>query len=484
MRRSASFAVLIGGLGLMAAPLIAASGPDFNGDGFDDIAISTVDRGEYAVNHGGEVHILYGSASGLTGQDDRIINQNTNGMADEVEPDDHFGEPVVWGDFNGDAFDDLAISVRGESVNGIDDAGAFHVLYGSADGLQTVGSQFFTQRSPGIPNSFSGFFGAAGDFNGDGFDDLFVNNFCLFFGSIGGLSGLSLQQTGEDFGFGSIVSDFNGDGFDDIATYVPLTEDLDGGVKVVYGSLMGLDMTTLEIWTEDSPGIQGEQHDYDHFGQGIAAGDFNADGYDDLVCGTYESESGPYINNEGAVHIIYGSADGLTADGSQFWHQDSPGVNDKIEKGDYFGRALTSADFDGDGVDDLAIGAYGERTGGFFKSGAVYVMYGSPDGLTTNDDQTWHQNSPGIAGTAEPRDMFGLSLANGDFNGDGRDDLVVGVLSEDIGGKIDAGSVNIIFGGSSGLKAQSNQSIHRDAPGITGQAQIRRFFGAVMTSGR
>ena len=71
-------------------------------------------------------------------------------------------------------------------------------------------------------------------------------------------------------------------------------------------------------------------------------------------------------------------------------------------------------------------------------AGIVQVLYGSPGGLTASGDQVWHQDSPGIADNPETSDNFGAALATGDFNGDGFDDLVVGVPEEDIGAIEDA----------------------------------------------
>src|SRR5206468_7203763 len=118
--------------------------------------------------------------------------------------------------------------------------------------------------------------------------------------------------------------------------------------------------------------------------------------------------------------------------------------------------------FNGDGKDDLAIGIPRETvdsasTGAPVSvAGAVNVIYGSSKGLSatlTKTNQIWTQNSGSVDDSAEVGDEFGASLAAGDFNGDGFDDLAVGVLFEDIGSIIDAGAVNVIYGSSSGLSA-------------------------------
>jgi hypothetical protein len=86
-------------------------------------------------------------------------------------------------------------------------------------------------------------------------------------------------------------------------------------------------------------------------------------------------------------------------------------------------------DFNGDGRQDLAVGVRAEDS----SAGAVNVLYGSASGITATADQFFRQGVGGLADTAEGGDLFGSSLAAGDLNGDGRDDLAVGVPGEDVG---------------------------------------------------
>jgi FG-GAP repeat protein len=113
----------------------------------------------------------------------------------------------------------------------------------------------------------------------------------------------------------------------------------------------------------------------------------------------------------GAVHVMYGSAGGLTSDSDETWHQDSPQIHDVAEVADRFGEVVTAADFDGDGFDELAITASTESIGTASESGAVHVIHGSRDGLIGDGNQMWHQNSPGILDFAEASDWFGMGLA-------------------------------------------------------------------------
>ena len=180
--------------------------------------------------------------------------------------------------------------------------------------------------------------------------------------------------------------------------------------------------------------------------------DFNGDGRADLAIGAPGDNS-----SAGEVNIIYGSDDGLSSGFTQIWHQDSKSyqgnVAGKREPNDKFGAALASGDFDGDGYADLAIGVPGENLG----AGLVNVLYGGPDGLQYDRNRYWSQNSVGIPGRSEPGDGFGSALATGDLNGDGYDDLAIGVPGENVLvagvlNVVDLGTVNVLYGGPRGLR--------------------------------
>jgi hypothetical protein len=102
-------------------------------------------------------------------------------------------------------------------------------------------------------------------------------------------------------------------------------------------------------------------------------------------------------------------------------------------------------DFDGDGFDDQAIGIPRESIGGVPDMGAVQVIYGSAGGLAAAGNQLWHQDVAGIEGAGKLSDRFGEAIACGDFNGDRRDDLAVGIPSED-SGNTDGRAVQVFYG--------------------------------------
>jgi hypothetical protein len=405
---------------------------DFNGDGAADLAIGVPGENDFS----GVVHVLYGSSpGGLTGTGSQLWSQNSPGIASAPERDDIFGGALAAGDFNGDAAADLAVGVPGEN----NFAGVVQVLSGaSPGGLTGTGSQLWSQNSPGIASAsesgdeFGGAL-AAGDFNGDGAADLAVgvpgeNNFAgvvqvLSGASPGGLTGTGSQlwsqnvagiadtaETEDLFGFELATGDFNGDAAADLAIGVLGENNFSGVVHVLNGSAPGgLTAVGSQLWSQNSPGIASAPEPGDGFGFDLAAADFNGDAADDLAVGV------PGENNfAGVVQVLSGSSPGgLTGTGSQLWSQNSPGIASAPEPGDEFGFALAAADFNGDGVADLAVGVEGENN----ASGVVQVLPGAlPGGLTGTGSQLWSQNSPGIASAPEPGDFFGATLAAGSLS--------------------------------------------------------------------
>jgi hypothetical protein len=124
--------------------------------------------------------------------------------------------------------------------------------------------------------------------------------------------------------------------------------------------------------------------------------------------------------------------------------------------GDFFGQAVAGGDFDGNGKDDLAISVPGDDPGVVTDAGGVYVVPGAVSGLTANGSRFLGRDIPGVVDVAGSGDRFGWALTTGDFNGDRRDDLAVGVPFDDIGSTSSAGSVHIFFGSAGGITTSGN----------------------------
>jgi hypothetical protein len=506
-----------------ASPLDGAHA-DFNGDGYSDLAVGSYGESLPGAKTAGAVSVIYGSATGLASAGNQFLTENDLGMpGDGAQTGDVFGRTVAAGDFNGDGFADLAIGAYAEDVDTIVDAGAVTILYGSAAGIVTDGSQWWTENSPGIAGDGAedgdrlGHYFGVGDFNGDTYQDLAMGSdledvdtvvdagaTTVLYGSATGLSTTGSQWwtansqgmpgngagTGDSMGRSYTAGDFNADGFEDLVVTVYLqTADgkpRAGSVYVLYGSAAGLqdDGTggpVAQYWTQNSPGMPGDGSEGDdNWGRQPAAGDYNADGYDDVAIGAWQEGVGG-DKRAGSITVLYGSVDGLTTNGAAYFTQDTPGIaGDGAEPWDQWGRTTMAADFNQDGFDDLAAGAYGDDVGGVEGAGSVIVLYGSSIGLDVIGSQVWNQDSNSVRDTAETYDEFGKGLGIGDFNADGAADLAIGAYWEDARFTQDIGIVNVLYGTSvTGLQANApdDQVWGQGKQGLLDQAEKGDRFG-------
>ncbi|GAB4438894.1 MAG: integrin alpha [Anaerolineae bacterium] len=247
--------------------------------------------------------------------------------------------------------------------------------------------------------------------------------------------------TGDQQGaeLGAAVSgsgDLNGDGYADVVIGAPKynTEAYRGGAAFAfYGSAAGLGLHPNWSAGSDQQGAR--------FGGAVSsAGDVNGDGFDDLLVGAHRANNGQ--PEEGRAMLYLGSPDGLPA--TPAWHFDS----DQAEA--YLGYAVSGAgDLNGDGFDDVIIGAHLWDSGELLNTGAAFIFYGSAAGLPA---------APGriLTGT-QASGGFGAAVSSaGDVNGDGFDDVIIGAplfntpAAGDDSGK-DAGAAYLYLGSAQGL---------------------------------
>ena len=499
-------AILLTTVGLFLAPVGAAAasdsvlgrpafGPDFDDDGYADLAIFVNEDAHGAVS------VLYGGPDGLSADRNQLLTQDTPGMLGVAEQQDDFGSALAWGDFDGDGFDDLAAGIPGEpsTVTGKFGAGAVAVIFGSENGLAVEGNQLWSQDSPGVIGigRASDAFGTALSgrrFDADPYADLVIGvpgedeprdsgALAVLYGGPDGLAAdrnqllrqpLSEPRRQERFGFEIIGGHLDiGDQIFDIAVAgrdkVGGAE-LAGSVTVMFGSLAGLTTAGAQRFTQNSPGVEDVAEPNDVFGVALAINDINGDGASDLAIGVLGEDSWT-----GAVAVLYGAETGLTTDDDQFWTQDSPGVLGEGEPGEEFGHDLVLGDFDDDGFGDLAVGVPHDYLDDILgiRSGAVNVLLGSPLGITADSDQRWTQDSDGVEGVAGSSDQLGRSLTRGDFNGDRVTDLAIG-----ISGEMDsAGAVAVLYAGSDGLTADHDQLWHQGSQGVLDDPEPQDQFG-------
>jgi hypothetical protein len=400
---------------------------DFNNDTFADLAVGAPGEGVGSAVAAGAVSVLYGSASGLTVTGSQQFTQ----VGGAVEAGDQFGSTLATGDYDNDAFADLAAGAPFERVGSIVDAGAVSVLPGSAGGLTTAGGALFTQ--------------------------------------VGGT-----VEAGDLFGFAVVAGDFDGDTFADLAMGAP-DEDVGstvdaGAVSVLPGSAGGLTTAGGALFTQ----VGSQAEPFDLFGFALAPGDFDNDTFVDLAAGA-PFESVASTVDAGAVSVLPGSATGLTATGGVLFTQ----VGGAVEAGDQFGFAVAAGDVDNDTFADLTAGAPAERVGSTAGAGTVSVLPGSAAGLTATGGQLFTQ----VGGAVETDDSFGSALAIGDFDGDAFADLAAGAPFEDVGSIADAGAVSVLPGSAGGLSAAGGQLFTQDAPGVPGTAQELDLFGSTLATG-
>ncbi|MDB6171285.1 MAG: repeat protein [Chthoniobacteraceae bacterium] len=460
----------INGFKINGEPTVAALGTsvsaagDINGDGFGDVII-----GAYRASSPGGVqsaaYVLFGKASGFSPGLDLSALNPTDGfkiMAEDV--DDNLGAAVsAAGDVNGDGFDDLIVGTPGADPNG-ESSGAAYVIFGQATpfaasvGLSTLtGANGFKISGEAAGDNAGRAVSSAGDINNDGFSDLLIgapmadsngidsgSGYVIFgkatgfpaniaLSSLTGTDGFKLNGEGISHYAGHAVSsagDINGDGFDDLLIGAPGANPhgiSSGAAYVVLGKASGFP-ATVELSALAAPNgfrINGvAKGDNAGFAVG-AAGDFNGDGLDDLLVGAPEAQ--PNGAHSGATYLIFGTS--TVSELALSLLNGTTGFKISGEAAtNYSGESVSgTGDVNGDGFDDIIIGAQGNSANGSF-SGASYVIFGHRTGFTSNLKLSTLSGTQGYKLSGEAAsDGAGFAVSGaGDVNGDGLNDLLIG----------------------------------------------------------
>lgn len=417
---------------------------DVNGDGYSDVIVGAFRFANGQASEG-RAFVFHGSSGGL--------NITAAWTAESNQTNALFGMWVCTaGDVNGDGYSDVIVGAS-DYDNGEFDEGRAFVYHGSAGGLNTTAD--WTAES----NQASAYFGSvvstAGDVNGDGYSDVIIGAYYydngesnegkafVYHGSSGGLNttaSWTVESNQASAYLGRAVSaagDVNGDGYSDVivgADSYDNGETNEGIVYVFYGSSVGL--STTADWTAEINQASAS------FGRSVStAGDVNGDGYSDVIVGAHFYDNSH--TNEGGAFVYHGSPGGLSTTAN--WSAESNQVNG------YLGISVSTAgDVNGDGFNDVIVGAYGYDNGEV-DEGRAYVFHGSLGGLNTTANWTAEGN--------QAYANFGTSVSfAGDVNGDGYGDVIVGADGYD-NGETNEGKAFVYHGSSTGLNTTAAWSV-------------------------
>ena len=495
-RRIGPVVVMLAVVGYSATSIAAVPlRSDFDGDGFDELVVAAPGRAVDGVDGAGIVIIVPGAPTGVDpASATQVFHRAVEGVPGDLAEAESWGMVIDTADFNSDGYFDLAIGSPTAEVEGRPNNGDVVILFGSENGLTSDGALHFL---PDAELGSSSFFGAAlasGAFYTDPFVGLAIGAPGAFEGSgavvvyraslTGGLGEPTIlradmlpieeperRSTPQAFGAALVAGQFNqvGGGFGRVDLAIASQQSGRGGVAGgnagrIYVAVGGTDETTRGLslgagffYDLDLDVAQDFRADPGLLVSSMATGDLDGDGALDIVFGvptaTFPGPEGA-IGRAGAVAVLYGDGAGLTSRDEETWRQDLAGFRDEPERGDEFGAAIVTADFDDDGRADLAIGTPFEMELGLEDRGLIHLLYGTEAGLTIERRLTLHHDMEFYGanmGQSAAGDLFAAAFGTGDFDGDGFADLAVGVPGRvGPGGEPTAGKVVVLRGSERG----------------------------------
>ncbi len=412
---------------------------DINGDNIPDYVIGSA-LADIGAGRNGAVFVLFGTTSGLPSINLGALNGTNGFVLYGAAVGDYAGKSVTSaGDINGDGIGDLLIGTPGNDLRGFN-AGAAYVVFGSDTG--------FARHIP-LP-------------------------------SLDGSNGFKLNGITANDGAGTSVSsvgDINGDGLDDLLIGASGASSVKGAAFVVFGSAgLGAGGAVELSSLDGSNGFRINGETYGGAGRTVAsAGDFNGDGIGDLIIGAQQHSEGGTLS--GSAYVVFGSA--AVGAGGTLNLSSLNGANGFQLTGarlDNAGASVASAgDINGDGLDDIVVGAIG--TG----AGAAFVVFGTRDALPANLSLRSLNGQNGfVINGVNSGDMFGFSVsAAGDLNGDGIDDLLVGAPAA----SASRGAAYVIYGRTSGFDPAIYASALNGANGFTIANYPGYYVGSSVSGG-
>ena len=490
---TANFSNLDGnnGFAVRGAPGISFSGKpvsdagDINGDGIDDLVVGAPFSDINGYNSG-STYVVFGKAGAHDATESLSEIDGSNGFRiDGAGSRDYSGWSVsAAGDINGDGIDDLLLGAPYAMHNG-GYSGSAYVVFGKSSGFEASFSLSTLNGANGFRMdgvSFDDYAGdsvsGAGDVNGDGIDDLIVGAFyadttanysgsayvvygsaspfepALQLAALDGNNGFRIEGAIPTDWFGKSVSsagDVNGDGIGDLIIGAPHSDGdsgYSGNSYIIFGRSLGFPASIRVSALDETTGLRLSGNSYsDESGLSVsAAGDINGDGIDDVIVGAWRADNS--ANSSGSSYVIFGATKFPSSSLSLSSLNGSNGFRlDGVNSFDRSGKTVSGAgDVNGDGLDDLLIGAESADADGSY-AGSVFVYFGRSDAIpavVSLGDLDGH-NGMRLDGISQG-DMAGRSLsAAGDVNHDGVDDFIVGAFEADTNG-VRSGSGYVVFG--------------------------------------
>lgn len=418
---------------------------DVDGDGYADV-IAGAPYADYGHSDEGAAFVYQGGAGNME------LNADASLAAPAGQSADGFGISVDGaGDVNRDGYDDIIVGAPGYDGGETDEGRAF-VFTGSAGGLSTTPFRIFEENQAGA--GFGQSVAGAGDVNGDGFADVIVGAPRFDQGETDeGTAfvylGAAAMNTVADARYeGNAANalqgwsvaganDVNGDGYADLVVGAP-NHGLgrNGSARVYLGG-------NTQLATDPAAELPGPMMD-SRFGSAVAgAGDVNGDGYGDIVVGapnldvTLAGAAAPFV---GRVSLYLGGRGNFDTQADLQLFGDQAGAR--------FGYSVAGAgDTDGDGFDDVVIGAPTATKTDVLEAGKAFVHFGAAAAALTR--------SVLLNSSTQYKAQLGMSVDSaGDVNRDGYADVVVGAPYFDLASN-ESGIAYVFYGGASGFASPS-----------------------------